>query len=245
MLLLAILDPTWSQSTALFDDSRLPSIYITIPPDSLGVLYDSILSDHYYLAGFIFDDGEYRDTLDSVGFRLRGNTSRYSQKKSFKISFNEYVSGRKYQGVKKINLNGEHNDPTMVREKLFYELWKKAGLAERRTCFAKLFINGSYYGLYTNLEEMDKDWLSRVYHNKDGNLFKCTYPADLVYHGQAPQTYKTLKTGTATGGRFTNFRPTRKKMTTPALFNLSASWIISWRGILPGTFRPSCRSTIF
>jgi hypothetical protein len=190
-----------SQSNALFDDSRVSSIFITISPDSLAVIYDSVLSDHYYMARFVFDDNEKRDTLENIGFRLRGNTSRYSKKKSFKISFNEYVSGRKYQGVKKINLNGEHNDPTMIREKLFYDIWKKAGMVERRTSFVKVFINGTYYGLYTNLEEMEKEWLTRVYSKTGGNLFKCTYPADLVYHGPNQQTYKDLENSTSTGGR--------------------------------------------
>jgi hypothetical protein len=165
------------------------------------VIYDSVLSDHYYLARFIFDDNVNRDTLDSIGFRLRGNTSRYSEKKSFKISFNEYVPGREYQGVKKINLNGQHNDPTMIREKLFYDLWKKTGMVERRTCFVKVYINNAYYGLYTNLEEMEKDWLTRVYPNNDGNLYKCTWPADLVYHGNNQEIYKEMENGTATGGR--------------------------------------------
>ncbi len=190
-----------AQSGSLYDDSRLCSVHITIPPDSLQLIYDSVLSDHYYLAGFVFDDGVNKDTLENVGFRLRGNTSRYSKKKSFKISFNTYVSGRKYQGVKKLNLNGQHNDPTMMREKLFYDLWKKAGMAERRTSFVKLFINGKYHGLYTNLEEMDKDWLGRVFPDKKGNLYKCTYPADLVYLGMNQNTYKNLENSTASGGR--------------------------------------------
>jgi hypothetical protein len=190
-----------AQSSKLFNDSCLASVYITIPPDSLAILYDSVLSDHYYMAGFLFNDGEKTDVLDSIGFRLRGNTSRFSKKKSFKISFNEYVPGRRYQGVKKINLNGEHNDPTLIREKLFYDLWKKAGMVERRTSFARVYINGQYYGLYTCLEEMDKDWLDRVYSDKSGNLYKCTYPADLVYHGPDQQTYKDLENSTVTGGR--------------------------------------------
>ena len=193
--------PAYPQENTLFDDTRLCSVYITIDPDSLAVIYDSVLSDHYYLARFVFDDHIRTDTLENVGFRLRGNTSRYSQKKSFKISFSEYVPGRKFQGVKKINLNGEHNDPTMIREKLYYNLWKKAGMAERRTSFAKVYINGAYYGLYTNVEEMEKEWVSRVYAENDGNLYKCTYPANLVYHGPDQQVYKDLQNYTVTGGR--------------------------------------------
>jgi hypothetical protein len=190
----------FSQST-LFDDSRVSSVYIEISPDSLAVIMTDVLSDHYFKAMFIFDNGTGRDTLQDVGFRLRGNTSRFSQKKSFKVSFNEYIPGREYQGVKKINLNGQHNDPTMVREKFFYDLWKRAGIAERRTSFVRMYINHDYYGLYTNLEELDKDWLQRVYGEKGGNLYKCTWPADLVFMGPDQQTYKNMQSGSVTGGR--------------------------------------------
>ncbi|MDO9257274.1 MAG: CotH kinase family protein, partial [Bacteroidales bacterium] len=187
--------------TTLFDESRVSSVYIDISPDSLKVIMTDVLSEHYFMARFIYDYGTGRDTLQDVGFRLRGNTSRYAKKKSFKISFNEYVSGRRYQGVKKINLNGQHNDPTMIREKLFYDTWKNSGMVERRTSFVRVYINKAYYGLYTNLEEMDKDWLQRVYSEKSGNLYKCTYPADLVYKGADQQTYKDILSSSATGGR--------------------------------------------
>jgi hypothetical protein len=187
--------------TTLFDNSRVSSVYIVIPADSLEIIMTDVLSDYYYHAMFIYDSGTSRDTLQNIGFRLRGNSSRYSKKKSFKISFSEYSSGRKYQGVKKINLNGQHNDPTMIREKLYYDSWTKAGMAERRTSFVKLYINQIYYGLYTNLEEMDKDWLQRVFSEKSGNLYKCTYPADLVFHGTDQQVYKNIQSGSVTGGR--------------------------------------------
>ncbi len=190
----------YSQNT-LFDNARVSSVYIEIPQDSLNWIMANVYSDHYFKVMFIYDYGIKRDTLKDVGFRLRGNTSRVSQKKSFKISFNEYVSGRKYQDVKKINLNGEHNDPTMIREKLFYDTWKNTGLAVRRTSFVKMYINQVYFGLYTNLEEFDKDWLQRVYGEKNGNLYKCTYPADLAYHGTNQQTYKDIGSGSTTGGR--------------------------------------------
>ncbi len=198
--LFTLCQPSRGQGT-LYDDTRVSSVYITIPPDSLALIYDSVLSDHYYMAQFIFDDQVHRDTLENIGFRLRGNTSRYSQKKSFKISFNAYVPMRTYQGVKKLNLNGEHNDPTLIREKLYYDLWKSAGLVVRRASFARVYINGAYYGLYTNVEEMDGQWLQQRYPEAGGNLFKCTYPADLAYHGTAQQPYKDLQNSTVTGGR--------------------------------------------
>lgn len=111
----------------LFRDDIVPRIDITINPDSLKLIVDKndIWSEHEYLADFVFDNGNVRDTLKNIGFRLRGNTSRFSQKKSFKVSFNTYEKGRKYYGVEKLNLNGEHNDPSIVRTKLCCDLAKK------------------------------------------------------------------------------------------------------------------------
>ena len=192
---------SFGQVDSLFDNSRVNTIKIQIHPDSLAYLYSNLTSTQYLKAKMVFGNEDWTDSISDIGFRLRGNTSRFAAKKSFKISFNEFVSGRRYRKVKKLNLNGQHNDPTMIREKLFYEVWNKAGMKNRRTAFFKLYINGQYYGLYTGLEEFDKDWLKRVFPENNGNLYKCTYPADLAYLGQNQQLYKNIFSGSATGGR--------------------------------------------
>ena len=176
----------------LYDDTKLPSLYITLPPDSLTWLYAHTNYDGNLKADFVFDDGLRRDTMKNIGLRLRGNTSRDAAKKSFKVKFNAFTSGIKYQGVKELNLNGSHNDPTMIREKLFYDTWNKANLPQRRASFCKLYINANYYGLYTNIEELDDKWLQRVFANDTGNLYKCTYPADLKYISDNQNTYKII-----------------------------------------------------
>ncbi|MFN4255503.1 MAG: CotH kinase family protein [Saprospiraceae bacterium] len=179
----------------LFDDTRVPSIFVEMPQDSFDFLVENRVNDRYLRARFIFEtDGPAagRDTLESTGIRLRGNTSLAAQKKSFKLSFNEFEAGRKYRGVKKLNLIGSHNDPTMVRQKLFYDIWNRAGLPRRRVSFVKLFVNGAYRGLYSNVEEIDKEWLERVFPDNDGNLYKCTYPADLAPLGPSQAAYKAI-----------------------------------------------------
>lgn len=178
---------------ALYDDSRVSEIRLWMPADSLRYLLDQQVNDRYLRAHFlVFSDGTYRDTVRNVGLRLRGNTSLFAKKKSFKVSFNEFEPGRKYQGVKKLNLLGSHNDPTMVRQKLFYDVWGRANMPNRRGAFVKLYLNDEYRGLYTNLEEIDKAWLERVYGDDEGNLYKCTWPADLAYLGTDPAPYKAI-----------------------------------------------------
>jgi len=168
---LLALCPGSGQTQTMYDDDQVASIYLELPPDSLDYLLTNLVNDRYLLARFIFEVGASRDTVEQVGLRLRGNTSLFAQKKSFKISFNEFEAGREYQGVRKLILRGQHNDPTMVREKLFYEVWEKADMPERRAAFVKLFINQTYRGVYTNLEELDKTWLGRVYDDNDGNFY--------------------------------------------------------------------------
>lgn len=170
-------------------------------PDSLAKLYLDVSSDHEFSVTFTYDDGTGQDTLEKVGFRLRGNTSRYSAKKSFKVSFNTFEPGRTYHDAEKINLNGSHNDPSMVREKLYYDAWNQFGLPARRCSFVRLYINNEYYGLYTNLEEIDEIWCKDRFGDNSGNLYKCTYPVDLAYHGPEQEDYKSIESATVTGGR--------------------------------------------
>lgn len=192
LLLWGVTLPLFSQSAALYDDRIVSEIRVYMPADSLAFMIDHLVRERYMPATFIFFDGEHRDTVLQTGIRLRGNTSLQAQKKSFKLSFNEYVEGRKYQGVRKLNLRGSHNDPTMIREKLFYDVWNKAGMPNRRVSFVKLYINDEYRGLYSNVEEIDKEWLEDAFGNDEGNLFKCTYPADLNYMGNSQDTYKAI-----------------------------------------------------
>jgi len=204
---LGIVEYSKGQTDPLFDQQNIASVKVLISTDTIAWLYNNVTSDRYFTATMVYENGSISDTVRQVGFRLRGNTSRYSRKKSFNISFNTFQQGRRYRGVKKLNLNGQHNDPTMVRQKLFYDIWNKLGLPQRRTSFVKVFLNENYYGLYTSLEEMDNDWLTRVYGVNIGNLYKCVYPADLVYLGNNQQTYKNLNNGTASGGRVYELEP--------------------------------------
>jgi hypothetical protein len=176
----------------LYAEDKVNAIYIEMPADSLIYMFDNLVNERYMKAKFVFTDGVFRDTIAEVGIRLRGNTSLVAQKKSFKISFNEYTQGGRYQGVKKLNLRGSHVDPSLIREKLFYEVWRDFGMPERRAGFVKVYINNEYRGVYTNIEELDKEWLERTFPEKEGNFYKCLWPADLAYIDNNQNSYKSI-----------------------------------------------------
>jgi spore coat protein CotH len=176
----------------LYIDTTVPRIDITVHPDTLAWLYewDNLESDIEYTAAFVYDNGQVRDSIYPVGFRLRGNTSRYSQKKSFKVSFNRFTSGGKYYGVEKLNLNGEHNDPSVIRAKVCWDMLRKMEIPAPRANHVRVYINGDYYGLYINVEHIDEEFIKTRFTYNDGNLYKCLYPANLNYLGSDPDLYK-------------------------------------------------------
>jgi spore coat protein H len=182
--------PVISENGPLFIDTTVPRIDIAINPDTLQWIYDNVTSDREFHAVFVFDNGAVHDTIDPVGFRLRGNTSRYSKKKSFRVSFNTFTPGGKYYGVEKLNLNGEHNDPSVIRSKVMWDILRKLGIAAPRANHVQVYINGNYYGLYINVENIDEEFALSRFGNKNGNLYKCLYPADLAYRGTDPDSYK-------------------------------------------------------
>ncbi len=182
--------PVFPDNGQLFVDTVVPRIDITVNPDTLDWIYANPDSDREFHAAFVFDNGTVRDTVDPVGFRLRGNTSRYSKKKSFKVSFNTFTPGGKYYGVEKMNLNGEHNDPTIMRSKVMWDILRRWDIPAPRANHVRVYINGNYYGLYINVEHIDEEFVLSRFGNNDGNMYKCLWPADLAYRGPDPDSYK-------------------------------------------------------
>lgn len=182
-------------ANGLYRTDVVPRIDIAIPADSLAAIFANVTSDYEYHAAFAFTAPGLSLSGIEVGFRLRGNTSRTSAKKSLKISFNSFVSGARVLGVKDLNLNGEHNDPSIMRARIAWELAQDAGMPAPRVNHVRLFINGQPFGLYANIEHYNDDYVEHRFARDAGNLYKCLYPADLAYLGTDPNSYKLTSGG--------------------------------------------------
>jgi len=196
-IILVLLIPFWCFSQPslpdpgeAFIDEVVPRVDIFIDPDTLDWIYENVESYEEFHAVFVYNNGNIADTVENVGFRLRGNTSRYSAKKSFKVSFNTFEPGRKWYGLEKLNLNGEHNDPSIIRSKLGWDLMTVMEVPGARSNHIEVYINNNYYGLYINVEHIDEEFVRDRFGNNDGNLYKCLWPADLTYLGSDPDLYK-------------------------------------------------------
>jgi CotH kinase protein/Lamin Tail Domain/Secretion system C-terminal sorting domain len=180
------------QPGPLFDPNIVPRIDIHIAEQDLATLFEpgNEFSDFEHPVTFIFNNGITTDTLEEAGLRFRGNTSRTAAKKSYKISFNTYVPGRDFHGLKKLNINGEHNDPTVSRARVCWNLMYNSGIIGSRANHVELYVNNEYYGLYANVEHIEEDFVDLRYGNDSGNLYKCLWPATLEFEGSNPNSYK-------------------------------------------------------
>ena len=87
-----------------FLQNELAEIHISISANDLNILLgDSLYTNYHFPATFYYYSSVHNDTIQNVGFRVRGNTSRSANKKAFKISFNEYTQGKKFKGIEKMN----------------------------------------------------------------------------------------------------------------------------------------------
>jgi hypothetical protein len=179
------------ESWKVFDDSQVARIDVTMDSQQFAHMYANPRVDTAYNCRVSFRN-KYIDTVfTNVGIAIRGNSSRDAKKKSIKISLNEFEKGKDLFGIEKLNINGEHNDPSIFRSKLCWEIFKSAGLTGSRAAHAALYINGEYLGLYISVEMIDEEFIKKNYADNSGNLWKCLYPgADLTYKGSDPNVYK-------------------------------------------------------
>ena len=108
----------------------------------------------------------------SFTLRTSGNLTNGTPKSSYKISL-EKKDDRLF-GLRKLNLKSMWNDVSQMREGIAWSLFAEAGIPAPRHTYAKLCINGKYFGLYSFIEEVDKPFFKdRGFDSLDeGNLYK-------------------------------------------------------------------------
>lgn len=86
----------------------------------------------------------------------RGNSTWYTDKQPYVISFDSKISLTGMQANKRFVLLASHYDGTKILNKLMFDLNKQAGMEYSiDSKFADLYINGNYRGLYIVCEPVD------------------------------------------------------------------------------------------
>ncbi|WP_108669036.1 CotH kinase family protein [Peribacillus acanthi] len=119
----------------------------------------------------------------NASIQIRGNTNRLGNQKSYKIKLEDQAG--LWLGQNTINLNKHQFDFTRVRNKLSFDYFKLIpNLTSLRTNFVRLYVKDltseprnqhfEDFGLYTQIEQPNKRFLSSHGLDPNGHLYKAT-----------------------------------------------------------------------
>ena len=160
--------------SSLFSTDSIIDVDVSISESDWEDLLENAISEEYYSCDVTVNGTEYKN----VGFRAKGNTSLSmvassdSDRYSFKISFDEYVDGQNCDGLSKLVLNNNYSDATMMKEAICYDMFAFLGADASLYNYAKVSINGEYYGVYLALEPVEESFAMRNYGTNYGELYK-------------------------------------------------------------------------
>ena len=158
----------------LYEKHTLREVYLDFPQPNYWTLLTNNYSSETDIPATMTIDGV---VYDSVGVRFRGNTSYFtignSQKKSFSVSTDFVHADQVCMGYKSLKFNNAHEDATFMREVLYNQM------ASRHTSIAKanyihLYLNNLDWGIYPNIQSIDKTYLSEHFLSNDGARFRAT-----------------------------------------------------------------------
>jgi hypothetical protein len=186
------------------DSVQTIEIYFSYPnwDDTLDA---HVASETYVAANLVVINGvSYTD----VGVKYKGNSSYSPTRTKNPLHLKlDYSVKQDYQGYEDIKLGNGFSDPTMIREVSSYAVLRNY-MDGPRCNYAKVFINGSYWGLYTNSEDISNNFNEKHYYSSCGTFFKCnpqnagpgTSGSSLLYVSSNPsQYYNNYELQSATG----------------------------------------------
>ena len=87
-------------------------------------------------------------------------------KMQFVISFNEVDVDARFHGLRKLELDMPRTDPSYLRQRLALAYLRALGVPAQCANSGRLIINGAYYGLFTNMERPDVEFIRRLFRGK-------------------------------------------------------------------------------
>lgn len=133
------------------------------------------------LTGDLVIDGT---MIPDVGVRYKGFSSYSSsrEKNPFNIKLDHVYPGQNYQGYDKLKLSNVFQDPSFMREVLSYDIARKYMPASQAN-YADLYVNDVLIGLYTNVEDVSKEFVDKHFGSR-GNPFVKGNPATVDLNGE-------------------------------------------------------------
>ncbi|MEM6690202.1 MAG: CotH kinase family protein, partial [Planctomycetota bacterium] len=112
---------------------------------------------------------------EGVGIHFRGASSYgmvpRGYKRSLNLSIDMVNDDQRLMGYKTLNLLNGASDDSMMSTVLYSEIARKFTAAPKAN-FVRVVINGENWGLYTNVQQFNKEFLAENYDSKKGARWK-------------------------------------------------------------------------
>ncbi len=180
-------------SSAIFAPGLVRDYHVDLPPASVSSINAEAIPPGCVPYQRNYYEGTFRDVTRSfagVGVKAKGgcgSARTLDRKTALKIHLgwdSPQVAGcpasRRLDGLERFTFNNMVQDGTMAHELMAYALYERMGVPVPRATFARLHVNDVYYGLYLNVESVDRRVLARRFGSNRGALYEGTYWCDLI-----------------------------------------------------------------
>ncbi len=159
----------------LFNTDEIISVNIKMDEDDWNKMLKNATSEEYYVCDVTING----TTIKNVAIRPKGNTSlsaiamdEDTDRFSMKLEFNHFVEGQTCFGLDKLILNNNYADATNMKEAIIYDMFQYLGADASLYNYAKVSVNGEYWGVYLALEGVEDSFMLRNYGTQNGELYK-------------------------------------------------------------------------
>lgn len=160
------------QTDGLYDKTLLRTISLTFTQANWSNLMVTARanSTYVYCNLLTMDNGA---TNVGVGARFRGNSSFTAQspKKSIAVSMDYTITNSDLMNYDSLNLNNAYGDETIMREAVYFSIMRNYAVCPA-ACLARLYINGQYRGVYSQVQQQDGKLIREYFPSNDGHRFR-------------------------------------------------------------------------
>lgn len=164
----------FSYENIVFNKNKVTTVDIEIAEEDWADMLENASAEELKQADITVNGKK----VENVAIRTKGNLSLRSvvnsdsDRYSLKIDFDDYDDTQSLYGLKKLNLNNNYSDSTLMREYISYELMEQMGLPTPAHSYMYVTVNGEERGLFLGVEAVDETFLANNYGSNDGFLFK-------------------------------------------------------------------------
>jgi spore coat protein CotH len=155
----------------LFDTSQLHDVRISMSAADWARLRASYFENTRYDATLTIDG----ETIGDSTVRSRGSGTRNGTKPGLLAEFAR-KKNQTFRGLTRLVIDNMYNDASFLRERLAFAAFTENGIRVPREAFARLTVNGEYWGLYALVEPVDAVFVSTHFDDGRGNLFEYEVP---------------------------------------------------------------------